>query len=131
MPPLRSLTTPNDFGPVTTTRTRITRGAGPATRIVVKGNPYSFTADWLTPCLPHLSLAGGRSPQSQAVRHNVLGNLGNDPGTVANSPASATGAATTPGTPPVASSPAPSGGGSVTPSSGPFAYVTASKTGHS
>ena len=58
MPPIRTLTTPNDWGPPTVTRTRLSR-SGLGARLIVRGNPFSFTADWLTPCVPFLSLAAG------------------------------------------------------------------------
>jgi len=124
MPPIRTLITPNDFGPPTVTRTRLSR-SGLGARLIVRGNPFSFTADWLTPCVPFLSLAGGRSPASQAARTNALGNLANDPGSgsLLEEVTPAGPAATAPAAP---AAPAASGGSQVTPgTSGAFGYISA------
>jgi len=128
MPPIRTLTTPNDFGPPSVTRTRLSR-SGLGARLIVRGNPYSFTADWLTPCVPFLSLAGGRNPASQAARTNALGNLANDPGSGslldAVTPAGAV------ATPPAAPAAPTAGGGSQVPpgTNSVFPYITAAHPG--
>ncbi len=127
MPPIRTLTTPNDFGPRTVTRTRLSHN-GLGARLVVRGNPYSFLADWVTPCLPFQSLAGGQSAASKAVRANALGGLTNDPGSGVTIPGTdpTPAPAATPGapasTPAAAPNPAPA-------ASGPFPYIAIAHPG--
>jgi hypothetical protein len=72
----RDWTVPTDrFGPATRPTLRLSR-RGLGARLVYQGNPVSFTADVLGPCVPFLSLSGGRDRASDAARG--LGNFDNE-----------------------------------------------------
>ncbi len=133
MSQLRTLTTPNDFGPATVTRTRISRN-GLGARLIVKGNPFSFAVD-VAPCLPFQSLMGGQNAQSRAVRAGRIDNNALADGGLTGNNATTAAVNNPPGTDPGSSSAsAPSsssgGGGGYASSGGPFGYVNASTTGH-
>jgi hypothetical protein len=72
----REWTVPTDrFGPPTRPTLRLSR-RGLGARLVYGGNPVSFVADALGPCLPFLSLSGGRDRASDEARG--LGNFDNE-----------------------------------------------------
>jgi hypothetical protein len=71
MSDIRTIRTPNDFGPKNQARARISR-AGLGSRLIHKGNPYSYVVDWLGECLPFLSLHGGQDEASKLVRAQAL-----------------------------------------------------------
>jgi hypothetical protein len=71
----REWSVPTDqWGPKTKAAPRLTR-TGLGARLVVKGNPLSFTVDSLSECLPFLSLSGGKDRASEEARE--LGNFDN------------------------------------------------------
>jgi hypothetical protein len=136
MPPIRNLTTPNDNGPAAVLRPRLSR-TGNGARLIVKSNPFSFTVDSLTPCIPFLSLMGNRTPQSAAARQALLN--GQDPtslldpatGQPVKAQPGATGTTPSPAaTAPNVPAPGPGAGSIPNPVGGPFGYIGVSQTGH-
>ncbi len=131
MPPIRNLTTPNDLGPAAVLRPRLSR-TGNGARLIVKGNPFSFTVDSLTPCIPFLSLMGNRTPQSAAARQALLN--GQDPTSTllpggAPPTSTAPAASNGPGTTPPAPVTTPNSGARSCDPSGPYGYTCISQTG--